>query len=350
MPLSKFSKIKLTFLFLLSLTILSSCIEEKTVGGEPLPRKFAVITKAKPFSISIFEPSENKTLDEDAFFTANKRTLNSISSIAEFRDTLYIIQNDASKITVTDHNFNFIYEIDFSTENLKPEKIVFPNATTSFISFSNDSVLKVFDLINKKVARTIKLPHLGIPLLALEQFVYVLHPFDSKLSKIDTRDYELKSTIKVGNYPIGIDFNPENNNLFVLCLGKGKLDNSEEPTEAKLQVYSSADLSLLKELNVNIGNIPAKNVIVTGIAVPNRLFGYVSSLNALLRFSAINLTQFQRVIAGSFTNVFYNFKRDEIVAIESKDKQTRVFLINPNENQIVYSFTLGEEIILLFHL
>jgi len=162
--------------------LLLSCGKENILEGDSSPRYFLITTDDQPSKLQLFELPTNKILDEDAFFTRNQQNLGNISAVAEFRETLFILQHDDYKITVTDKELQVISQLDFTPQQLKPSSICFPNATTAFISFDNDSLLEVLDLTNFVLAREVKVPYRTTKLIASGYYVFALHFYDSKLN------------------------------------------------------------------------------------------------------------------------------------------------------------------------
>lgn len=315
--------------------ILSSCGKENILEGDSSPRYFLITTEDQPNKLQLFELPSNKILDEDVFFTRNQQTLGNISTVAEFRATLFILQHDENKITITDKELRAISQLDFTSQQLKPSSICFPNATTSFISFDNDSLLVVLDLTNFVLAREVKVPYRTTKLIASGYYVFALHFYDSKLSIIDTRNYSLVTTINLPDYPQGFDLNPDGSLLYVLCLGKGKIDIKETPSPAKLITLTTTDFTFTKEVMLNLGSVPATSLLTTGLAIANKYFGYISSKTALIRFSVANPAQFQKLVSGDFANIIYNYKKDEIIAVETKNNRSIIYIINPTNASVI---------------
>lgn len=335
-------------LFGIILTLVS-CGKENILEGDVSPRYFLITTDERPNKLQLLESPSNKILDEDVFFTRNQQSLGNISTVAEFRETLFILQHDDQKITITDKELRAISQLDFTPKQLKPSSICFPNATTSFISFENDSLLEVLDLTNFVLAREVKVPHRTNKLIASGYYVFALHFYDSKLSIIDTRNYSLITTINLPDYPQDFDLNPDGSLLYVLCLGKGKIDTKETPSPAKLITLTTTDFAFTKEAILNLGSIPATSLLTTGLAIANKYFGYISSKTALIRFSAVNTAQFQKLISGDFTSVIYNYKRDEIIAIETKNNRSIsiIYIINPTNASVTSKVALEKTLKIL---
>ncbi len=323
------------YLLFTIIILLLSCGKENILEGDSSPRYFLITTDDQPNKLQLFESPTNKILDEDVFFTRNQQSLGNISAVAEFRETLFILQHDDYKITITDKELRVVSQLDFASQQLKPSSICFPNATTSFISFDNDSLLEVLDLTNFVLAREVKVPYRTTKLIASGYYVFALHFYDSKLSIVDTRNYSLVATINLPDYPQDFDLNPDGSLLYVLCLGKGKIDTKETPSPAKLITLTTTDFAFTKEVMLNLSGVPATNLLTTGLAIANKYFGYISSKTALIRFSVTNPTQFQKFIFGNFTSVIYNYKKDEIITIENKNNLSILYIINPTNASVV---------------
>lgn len=339
--------IQIKLMFPIFLFFLAGCGKENVLEGDYPPRQFLIVTDDQPDKLQLFEFPSNTIIDNDIIFTKNQQNVGNVSAIAEFRENLFILQQENYKVTITDKSLKILSQLDFSSQQLKPSSICFPNATTSFVSFGNDPLLMVLDLTNFTIAREIKIQYKTTKLIASGYYIFALHFYDSKLSIIDTRDYSLVKTINLSDYPQDFDLNPDGSLLYVLCLGQGKIDTKETPSPAKLFTINTTDFSITKEVILNLGSLQATSLFTTGIVIASKYFGYISSKTALLRFSAINPAQFQKSISGNFTSVIYNYKKDELLAIETKNNQSILYIINSTNASIISRITFEKTLKIL---
>lgn len=329
---------------------LNSCSKEEELIESKIPsRFFYVVSKSNPEKLQLLELPSGNILDEDAFYTANGKSLGSVTRIAEFRGYIYFIQPKLHKITIVNaENLKIITELDWEQQQITPSSIAFVNATTGFISFSDTGIVKVLDLLNFTTPFTI---NTNFKLSSLENFQYYilgLSALDGNFVALDSRTYSVEKSLVVGDVPIALSSSLELNKLFILAAGKGKFDTTLEKTAAKLVVLNASDFSKSAEVELSAGNVDPISLVPTGIVVSGRYFGFISTLSGLLRFSLSNPSQFQRYIAGEFFNIFYDYKRDEIVALSRAGNATLLYLLNPTNAAIKYKFTDNNELILVF--
>ncbi|MCX7908505.1 MAG: hypothetical protein N2560_03195 [Ignavibacteria bacterium] len=338
------------FFSLVFFVLLFSCSKDETLLEGETPPKFAyIVTKDKPNSLQLVEFPLLKVIDEDIFFSVNKKRLDEISQIVEYRGFIYIFQKNSCKITIaTSDSLKFVAELEWKAENYKPSSIAFVNATTGFISFQDSSLIYVLDLTNFKVARKI---NTNFPISFLDNvnfYVLGLSFYSGNLTILDSRTYSVLNEVFIGDNPLAYGFSAEKNSIFILCVGKGKLDTNQTKTNAKLIVLNYPNFSKISEADLNIGSISAQTIVPTGIVVHGKYYGLISTLSGLLRFSVSNPKQVQRYIVGEFHNIFYDYKRDQIIALSKASTTTTIYYINPNNSAIVSKMTLNKDILLVF--
>ncbi|MFN3306073.1 MAG: hypothetical protein ACK42Z_02670 [Candidatus Kapaibacteriota bacterium] len=343
----KFLKTKIVLIFLI---LLNSCSKEETlIENGILSRYFYVVFKYNPQKIQLLELPSGKILDEDVFYTANGKSLDFVTQIAEFRGYIYFIQPKIYKVTIAKaENLKVVAELDWGQEKITPSSIAFINATTGFISFSDTGVVKVLDLLNFNtpfsITTSFKLSVLDI----YQHYVLGLSSLDGNLVVLDSRTYSVDKNQSVGDFPLTLSSSLELNKVYILIAGKGKFDSTQQKTPAKLVVLDVPNFTKTTEVELNVGDTDSKSIVPTGIVVSGRYFGYVSTLSGLLRFSLVNPSQFQRYIAGEFFNMQYDYKRDEIIALSKVGNTTIIYLINPNNAGIKSKFTINDELTLVF--
>jgi hypothetical protein len=330
--------------------LLLSCKKEESIIESELPTQtLFVVTEDNPNSLQTLEIPSLKLNSDDAYYLTNGKKLNEINQIVIYRNLMFIFQSKSFKITIcTYDSLRFVSELDWSSDSRIPLSIAFPNATTGFISFANDTTLEVLDLSNFQIARRIKTPAPVIHLECIDYYVIGISLKPSKLFVFDSRTYSLVKQVDMPDYPIDISIHPLKESIFVLCLGKGRVDSTEAKTPAKLAVisYPNFDVSLTKE--IGISNVSALDLLTNGIEVAGQYFGFISSDNGLIRFSVTNPDQMQKYIAGAFFGLSYNFKIDQIMAVEKKSPSMFIlYLLNPVNASIQGKYVLNFPVRLL---
>ncbi len=343
----KCSKIEIVLVLLI---MLNSCSKEEAVIENETPgRYFYVVSKYNPQKIQLMELPSGKVLDEDVFYAANGKSLDFVTQMAEFRGYIYLLQPNYHKITIVKaENLKIVAELDWMQEKITPSSIAFVNATTGFISFADTGIVKVLDLLNFKTPFSI-ITNFKLSFLDnFQHYVIALSPSDGNLVVLDSRTYSVVKSQSVGDFPLALSSSFELNKVFILVAGKGKFDSTQQKTPAKLVILDVANFTKDSEVELSVGKINSDSLVPTGIVVSGRFFGYISTLSGLLRFSLANPSQFQRYIAGEFFNIFYDYKRDEIIALSRAGSTTSLYLINPINAAIKSKFTINNELILVF--
>ncbi|MCX7880757.1 MAG: hypothetical protein N2517_08860 [Ignavibacteria bacterium] len=341
--------ILLTFSFAFCILITNCTRTEDILGEEEIARVFLIVKQNEPDKIKLLEFPSLKIIDDDYFYSVNNYRISESTQIAEFREFIFLFQSGSHKIIIVESkSFRAIKEIDWSSQKRYPSSIAFPNATSAFISFSNDTNIAVLDLTNLGIAREISLNYQTEKLNSALNYVVALHFKENKMSIIDTRTYSVVKVLDVSDRPFDVEIHPENNSIYVLSLGKGKIDTLEPKTEAKISIFRFPNFDLETIFPINLGNISAINIVPTGLVVSNKFFGFISTNLGLLRFSLNSPYNLQRFIAGSFTNLSYNYKGDEIISVENKGASTVIFLIDGQRATVKGKYTLNFILKLIF--
>jgi YVTN family beta-propeller protein len=103
--------------------------------------------------------------------------------------------------------------------DVRPRSVAFmPAGGVGFIPSESTGELNVIDTVNLKVLKTIALPQNSRPMSVKlgpdARNVYVSNGRAGTVSVLDSRSYELKSTIKVGVRPWGMAFSPDGKYLY----------------------------------------------------------------------------------------------------------------------------------------
>lgn len=325
------------YFFLIFLLFLFACKnKENIIESEIPPQKWIFVSEENPNSLQTLELPSIKVNNEDLFFLANNKKLDEIDQIVEFRNLMFIFQSNSYKITiVSSDSFKIVAELDWIAKKKKPSSIAFTNATTAFISFSNDSTLQVLDLTNFFLARVINVPEPIIRLECIEYYIVGISFNNGKLIVVDSRTFSLVQQLELPEHPIDISIHPLKEFIYVLCLGKGKLDSTEVKTLSKLISITYPEFTILHTKEISLPNINSVEILTNALEVAGKFFGFISSNYGLIRFSVANPDQIQKYIAGNFISLTYIYKIDRLMAIERKSSnQFLVYLINPQNAAI----------------
>lgn len=337
----------LFFVFILFFAFGLGCSREEILYDvPPSPRYFYFVTGDNPNKIGILEVPTHSITEQNAYFKVNGINLDTITQISEFRGSLFILQSNSNIISVANaSNLSKLVEIGFG--NKTPSGIAFPNATAAFVSFSNSSTVDLIDLTNFQLARTIQVPYNSGKAIAVQHFIFILHPENNLVSIIDSRTFSVFETITLPEVPIDIETNVSFDAVYILCIGKGKIDSVGAKTSSKIVLINLNDFSKQQVFEINVSSLVSADIFPLGLTIPNKYFGYIATKQGLLRFSLSNPRQFQKILSGTFYNVNYNYKADELIILESKNNQTVVYFANPTSFEIKSRFTIDKNIQLI---
>lgn len=336
--------------YIFSLILFVSCSDERIISDVNLSWKaLVVVDYPNPELIEIEYPSA-KIVGTDLFQKANGKILSSVPNmIASFGNFYFLLQNQEYKINVLDKNFAIVSEIEFDLER-KPIGIAFPNSTSAYVIFENDSLVSVIDLTIFKEALQIQMTSAASSIASSGSKVYVTEPLVNSVSVIDTRTNKVEKVIKTPEYPLFVSTTNDGRQAVVVSAGSGKFDTSKIASDAYISLinYESDELTVSQPLGIGIVN--PKEQIPSSLANTGRNYSYISTQNHLLRFNSRTGGAVARVLNGNYESVIYNFKRDEVILVKDETGTKRIQTSKAEDLNINFQTNLPAGFVLIIPL
>jgi YVTN family beta-propeller protein len=330
---------KTASLFLAAAILFASCKpEERVIGASEIGWQFLAATDA---SLKLVEQPGTKIIQDDAYFSANGTAFPAVTKIAEYHSKLYLLKKDTAQIEVLDKaTFKKVGEINFTAI---PSDITFANATTAYVAHADANSVSVVDITVNQIARTLNVGKNPVAIAAVGNQVFVANRDDNTLSVINTPDNSLRAAVSVPVAPIALEAHEAQNEVAVLSLGAGKLQNSDEPkSPARVTFIDAATRATINSVSVFE---TAKDSLIGepidfALAQGSYPYAFVTFKKTLVRVDAKRHNAARIVKTGTYSGISYNFKRNELLFTNPEGASTQISTGDPSSGDKRTTFTL----------
>ena len=253
-----------------------------------------------------------------------------VAKIYFFRDNLYVFLPEQRRIEVlSSTTYRSIATLDFSAQNRTPADIIFANATTGYIAFSDATVLGVLDVTNFTIPREIPVGRNPVALEVQGNQIFCALRGDTQIAVIDSRMNAVTARIETPPAPQYIKLTVSGLDLFVVSAGAGRFDNAA-PTAPRVSRINLAMRRITQQ--APLFNSPdSVSESAYGLAVTDQDFAYIPTNKALYQVDIQNVFFIQNTLDGVFRSVTYNPIRNEVVLPEtdSVGAVSSCLIVNP---------------------
>ncbi len=328
------------FLIILVLVVFS-CSEERIVDNSVFEQKFLLATDEEKSALILYD-SRNGILENDVYQKNNSKSLQGkVTAIKEWGNLLFLIMSEDYIVEIINkNNFTNVATIDFSKTQSKPTDISFVNSTDAYISFSNDSVIVLYDLYNFKIARQINVDNISVDLVAAEQFVYVTNQNNDRISIIDSRTDEIINFVSVKPVPAIVDYSETFGKVAVVSLGNGKIDE-EQKTGAYLTILDVNSQSKTSEILISSNSLDASEILPENMIIAGT-YCFISTSDYIFRFDIKNEPeQIQLLSKKKIKSMKYFSLRNKVIVLEDDNNFS---YCNPYTLGAEYKFQINRNI------
>ncbi len=323
-------------LFAASLLLAVGCKPEELTVNQPYEDWTLLALSGNGTELSVIDQPENSLVQQDAYKATNGTSLpTGITSVVEFRDTLYFISPSEMKIEVATKfwGYKHVATLDFSSMGLKPADIAFPNATSGYIVFSNRSEVGVVDItqlftddMDKIFIKTIPVGNNPVSIAALGNKLLTANLGDNSVTVIDSRTLSAVKTIPVHTAPLFIRTDSDGKEAVLVSAGAGKISTGEAQTASRVQFISEETLEVTRSLTLYDKPTDSLSSMPLGLVVSNDEFAFVPLSTSLI---LVNTRQKQPSIRNIerkvYQHIFLNATRNEVVTLDTVANRVSVF-------------------------
>lgn len=253
-----------------------------------------------------------------------------VSKVYTFRENLYVFLPEQRRIDVLSAaNYRLVATLNFTAQNRTPTDIIFANATTGYIAFSDASVLGVLDVTNFTLPLEINVGRNPVALEVQGNQIYCALRGDNQVVVIDSRTNTVTNRASVPTAPQFIRLAPGGTDLIVVSAGGGRFDNAPR-TAPRVSRLNIGSLRVTQQAPI-VNTSDSTNESAYGLVVTEQLFIYIPTNRAIYQIDAQNLFRSQTTLDGAFRSITYNSVRDEVLVadIDSVGMNSSCLILNP---------------------
>lgn len=266
-------------------------------------------------SLSFFN-SDSGQIFNNVFRSANGENLGSVANSILIRDTLvYIVVNNSDKIEVIGVNsFKKVFTIQMPAGS-SPRHLAILDDTKGYVTNLYSNNCSIIDLPGNQVVGSISTGANPEGLVIANSKLYVANSgfgFGNTITVISTSDDQVIDIIQVGDNPISV-VKDGNENVYVLCSGGyGDWNDPNDDTPGGVWKINSADDSVSDSLVVQ--SHPSR------LCLTEQGHGYFINSGAITEFDALSMQIVDSsLVRGNFYGLNFDPVWQLIYALDPKD-------------------------------
>jgi len=335
------------FVLIAALVIVSCNSENKIIDNSDTSWELLASVASNPPVLSVIN-NDGEIINSNVFAATGEVMPSAPHKIAEYGGMIFLLfKEDKQLIILNNQNYSMISKFELEGT---PSGLCFPNATDCYIALEDIGKIVLLDIYNMKIARTIELAGKPINIAAYGNQVYVPLFDADRVAVIDTRNKEIEAMIQVPERPMYVDFTKDGKHCFVVSVGKGKLDESEEKTKAFVSFINVEQRTVLESTEIGFGTYLAENQFPKGIAVTYGDWAFIPTNEFIMRIDTRYGNRIRLIERGEFESIVYNFKRDELLVVQYLDGIYKAYNADPEKGEELSSIELPQNIMALLPL
>ena len=321
-----------TFFLIAVIFSLNACKQdEQLVDYTEDKALILAIAEASPNKIQLMDVKTGKVESADIYESNNAEALPSdIDNIVRYGNSYYIFLPESNKIEIMNtETFENTATIDFSTEQLEPIDICFPNATTAYICARNSNEIFIWDIKNNLPGGSIEVGNKPCSIDYSGNLVFVANQDDNTVSVIYTGTNEVVDSIDVAPVPAFIESSYNGERVIVVSLGNGKIDE-ETPSDAYITVIDVASRTLEKTFPVGNSVYSAKNEIPVAMALNSDRTLFISSEDHYYYFNIDYGHRVTFITQADYNSLRYDYKKDMLMILSGENEAQSLIIADVN--------------------
>jgi DNA-binding beta-propeller fold protein YncE len=296
----------------------NSCVPREIVINPPESDWQLLALSPEPQSrLVVFNQPANTLANNNLFAVLGASGIGGrVSKIVPFREHIYVFLPEQRRIEVlSSATYMRRTTLDFSQADRIPSDIVFANATTGYIAFSNTSVVSVLDITVFRVVSDIQVGQGPVELEVQENQIYCALQRDNALAIIDSRLNAVTARLPMPTAPTFLGLTPNGRFLMVVSAGAGKFDNAPR-TVGRVTFVELATRRVVSQSPLST-TLDSLTDTPRGLAITERDFAFIPLNNTLIRFETRRYTPSLVRTNVQFRTITYNPVRAELLLLDS---------------------------------
>ena len=313
------------------LLLLSSCAPEENV----------VTPNQDVWTLFTIPINENAIYSEKvsgSTLSDRKKIFESTSTIRKvyvYRDQIYVLNPELYSITILNRsNYAVVNAIDFSQQQKKPISMAFGNATTAYVIFEKDSIVMLYDILNKKTASIIKVGKNTVDIMTgngdRQNQLFVANMESNTISHIDTRTNRVEKEYAVLTAPKFLSNDPTGAKLVFVSEGAGKSSIGGDRGTSGIGFIDIDKKIMLAQMSISTRDADSAEAIPAGLVVSANEWAFIPFSNGLVRVDTREYKTYTTISRNIYTGIMYNERRKEILALKGNE----VHVLNDNSGLV----------------
>jgi YVTN family beta-propeller protein len=242
-----------------------------------------------------------------------------IEHVYIYRDQLYVMLPESNRIVILNRaSYEIMHVIDFATVSKKPIAMAFGNATTAYIIFEKDSIVQLYDILNKQIAGSIAVGAYTVDIISgigdRQNQIFVANLASNSISQIDTRTNRVEKEYAVLQAPKFLSNDPTSTKIVYVSEGAGKTLVNNPKSIAGIGFIDIDRKIVLAQMPISTKDIDSVDAIPRGLAVTSSEWAFVPFSNGLVRVDTREYKNYTTISRKVYDGIIYNNRRREVLA------------------------------------
>jgi len=175
----------------------------------------------------------------------------------------------------------------------------------------------LLDIKYYKTAKTIYTGSNPVSITYANNYIFTANVNSHTVSMLEAREHYKVMDFPIEHYPVYTASIPYNNNIVVVTAGKGKIDTTQEKTNAMIYIINPQSKSVIYSAPIEYSAVKAIDVIPNGLVVSDKNMMFISSQAALFYLNATSPSNPMIVKKEAYKSVSFNPFMSELILIKN---------------------------------
>ncbi len=301
---------KYTLFLILTVFMFSCTVDDNVIPAKQTDAKY-IISESSGQGLSIYNATTSQYIPISTSEYSNLPTEDSVVVIQSFLKKSYIIYRSGNCFVLDNKTKEIEAHIVIPVEFGKYSSMVFPNASTAYISSGLSGKIAVIDIANNEYVKTIDDSKSAAGMEYYANEVFICNPIENRVDVYDTRTDQLLRSKNTDKAPLLIKYYAEEDLMVIATAGSGKIDDQDK-SMAKLNIYKRENMELVESVPLERGKLLSVDQIPISMGLTKYSFMLINTQEGVFRYnvkytnamSLVNTVKYKRMIENTFSGKF----------------------------------------------
>ncbi len=309
-------------LLVISAFMIYSCTVDDNVIPAPQRERNYLVYEAGSSNLSIYDANKKNWLTIDYNDSEMLTSGDSVVCVRSFFDKSYVVTQSGRLLVLNNETKQIVADANLESTFDRHSDIVFPNASSAYISSGLSGKIAVFDIANNKFVKTIEESESAFDMNYYGTNLYVCNTIANRIDIYDTRTDVKIGEKKTENAPVCIEYFDDKDYLIVACAGSGKFDKASVGA-AKLSIYEREKFSNVETINIERNQLTADKQIPNGLLITDLSFAIISTNDGIFRYNLKFSNSIAIISALDYKSMLWDtYKGEGILPLENGQNRT----------------------------